>query len=252
MRRSEPDRPSGSPRRAGTLTVLLLAMLAGSAFAQPTTFPFVLRATTTTGAKVFQNPTSPSSEIRNMSESMDGWYGAAVEILIPLSHELSITASVEWLRSLDEGNRPIALGGSLQTLPVRDGYDIVPVEIGVAAGIPISEGTYRLLMSGGLGVTFASRIQEIAGVKARNEGLPAALGIFVGVAFEVRMWPGLYGHLSTRFRDPETNVTTRFTQAGTVFDGRTLLLPTEPSTTRINLDGLSLSAGIMVDIHQLL
>lgn len=252
MRRTEPDRTSASPRRAGTLISLLLVALAGASPAQPASLPFVVRATATSGAKVFPNPTSPSSTIRNASVPLDGWYGVAAEIAVPFTHELSITASVELLRSVDEGMRPVSVGGVLETVPVRDGYMIVPVEVGVSATIPISEETFRLSMSGGLGVTFISRIQEVAGVRAETEGWPAAHGIFVGVAFEVRVWPGVYGHVSTRFRDPEANVTTRYAQPIARYEGRTLLLPTESTTTRLNVDGLSISAGIMVDLHRLL
>lgn len=251
MRRTESHRTSASPRRVGTLISLLLVALAGAASAQSPSMPLVVRATATSGAKVFPNPTSPSSTIRNTSVPLDGWYGAAAEISIPFTHELSLTAGVEVLRSVDEGMRPISLGGVLETVPVRDGYVIVPVEVGVAAAIPISEETFRLSMSGGLGVTFISRIQEVAGVRAETEGWPAAYGIFVGVAFEVRVWSGVYAHLSTRFRDPEANVTTRYSQPSVEYRGRTLLLPTEASTTRLNVDGLSISAGVMVDLHRL-
>jgi hypothetical protein len=250
MRRTESDRTSAFPLRAGTLTPLLLVTLAGMAPAQPSSLPIVVRATATTGAKVFPNPTSPSTTIRNSSIPLDGWYGVAAEIAIPFTDELSMLAGVEVLRSVDEGMRPVSLGSVLETVPVRDGYMIVPVEIGVAAAIPISEETFRLTMSGGLGVTFISRIQEVAGVRARTEGVPAALGIFVGVAFEARVWPGVYGHLSTRFRDPEANVTTSYPQSSVEHQGRTLLLPTESSTTRLNVDGLSISAGVMVDLHR--
>lgn len=251
MRRTEPDRTSASPRRAGTLIPLLLVTLAVAASAQPTSLPFVVRATATSGAKVFPNPTSPSSTIRNTSVPLDGWYGIAAEVAIPFTHELSLSASVEVLRSVDEGMRPISLGGVLETVPVRDGYVIVPFEVGVVAAIPISEETFRLSMSGGLGVTLISRIQEVAGVRAETDGLPAAYGIFVGVAFEVQVWHGVYGHVSTRFRDPEANVTTRYTQPSAEYQGRTLLLPSESSTTRLNVDGLSISAGVMVDLHRL-
>jgi hypothetical protein len=251
MRRTGSDRTSAIPRRAGTLILLLLVTLSGVTLAQPVSLPLVVRATATSGAKVFPNPTSPSSTIRNSSVSLDGWYGIAAEIAIPFTHELSISASVELLQSVDEGMRPVSLGGVLETVPVRDGYTIIPVEIGVASVIPISEETFRLSMTGGLGVTFISRIQEVAGVRARTEGLPAAYGIFVGVAFEVRLRPGVYGHLSTRFRDPEANVTTSYAQPSAEYQGRTLLLPTESSTTRLNVDGLSISAGVMVDLHRL-
>ncbi|MCU0454330.1 MAG: hypothetical protein MUE68_11810 [Bacteroidetes bacterium] len=251
MRRSRHSRSPASPRLRGLLNLLLFVSLAGSAVAQPAAFPFILRATATSGAKVFPNPTSPSSTIRNTSVPVSGWYGGAAEILIPFTSELSVTANVEYLRSIDEGLRPISLGGALETVPVRDGYVVVPVEAGIAVSIPVSDEVYRLLMSGGFGVTFVSRIQEVAGVSARTEGLPAAYGIFVGVAFEAKIWPGVYGHLSTRFRDPEANVTTRYPQPTAFYQGRTLLLPSEPTTTRLNLDGLSISAGVMVDLERL-
>lgn len=252
MRRTEPERPSASPRRVATLIHICLLAFAGLVSAQPVSLPFVLRATATSGAKVFPNPTSPSSTIRNTSVPLNGWYGAAAEFAIPFTHELSVTASVEYLRSVDEGMRPVSLGGSLETVPVRDGYVVLPVEVGVAAAIPISEENFRLSMSGGVGVTLVSRIQEVAGARAETDGYPAAYGIFAGLAFEVRIWPGVYGHVSTRFRDPEVNVTTRYTQSATEYEGRTLLLPTEPSTTRLNIDGLSISAGVMVDLHRIL
>lgn len=250
MRRTEPIRTSATPRRAAVVTLLLVA-LSSLLPAQPASLPFVVRATTTTGGKVFPNPTSASSTVRNTSVPLNGWYGAAVELLVPVTHEISLTAAVEVLRSVDEGLRPVSLGGALVSVPVRDGYVIIPLEVGIAAGIPISDEAYRLTMSGGIGVTLASRIQEVAGVTAETEGLPAAYGIFVGVAFEVRIWSGVYGHLSTRFRDPEVDVTSRFTEPSAVHNGRTYLLPPEPTTTRLNVDGLSVSAGLMVDLRRL-
>lgn len=251
MRRSEHDRPSGTLRRAGPLTLVLLTIGSVIGAAQPASLPFTLRATTTVSGKAFPNPLSPSTIVRNDYVTVSDWYGVAAELLIPLTQEFSVTTSVEVLWHLDEGNRPIALGGTLQTLPVRDGYLIVPLEVGVGIGIPISDETYRMTMSGGLCATFMNRIQEIAGVRAQNEGLPVAYGLFVGVSFEFRLMPGLFGHVSTRFRDPEANITTRYTQSTAEVDGRTIALPTEPMTTRLNVDGLSLSAGVMVDLHRL-
>jgi hypothetical protein len=243
----------GARRAFRTLSYFLLfaVTVVPRVSAQAVGLPLAVRFTTTTSAKVFHNPTSPSSAIRNEFVTAEGLYGVAAELQVPFTSELAFTFAVEYLQHVEEGDRPIALGGSLRTLPVRDGFVVIPVEIGGAAFIPISDETFRLTMGAGVGATFLHRIQEIAGVGVTTQGTPVGYGIHVSVEFDVLILPGIYGHFASRFRDPEVTVTTRYAKATVVHNGTTLVLPSEPMHTRVNVDGLSLSAGIAVDLHRL-
>lgn len=218
--------------------------------AQAVGLPLAVCFTTTTSAKIFLNPNSPSSTVRNEFVTAKGLYGAAAELQVPLTPELAFTVAVEYLQHVEEGDRPIALGGSLRTLPVRDGFVVIPVEIGGAAFIPISDESYRLTMGAGIGATYLHRIQEIAGVGVTADGTPVGYGIHVSVEFDFLLVSGVYGHVAARFRDPEVTVTTRYAKGTTVHKGTTLVLPSEPMQTRVNVDGLSLSVGIAVDLHR--
>lgn len=212
--------------------------------------PLTARFAATTSAKVFLNPTSPSSTLRNEYQTAKGLYGAAVELQVPLSSGFSLSLAVEYLRHLEEGDRPVSIGGTLRTLPVRDGFVLVPLEVGVVISIPISDETYRLTMGGGVGATLIQRIQQIADVGVSTDGMPLAYGIHISVGFDVRVSDGVFAHLSTRFRDPEQTVTTRYERASTVHQGATLVFPSTPMETRINMDGTSLSLGLTVDLHR--
>ncbi len=242
-------------RRVGFFFPLVLVSLlsfAPPASAQVIALPLTARFAATTSAKVFLNPTSPSSTLRNEYQTARGLYGAAIELQIPFTSEFSISLAVEYLRHLEEGDRPVSLGGTLRTLPVRDGFVIIPLEVGVVVSIPISDETFRLTMGGGIGMTVIQRIQQIADVGVTSDGMPAAYGIHVAVGFDVRVVDGLFAHLSTRFRDPEQTVTTRYERVTTVYNGTTLVFPSTPMDTRINMDGMSLSAGLTVDLQRLL
>ena len=227
---------------------LFLAAVPG-ALAQVVGLPLTVRFAATTSAKVFLNPSSPSSTVRNEYQTANGLYGAAVELQFPFSPEISLSVAAEYLRHLDEGDRPVSLGGTLRTLPVRDGFIVLPFEVGVVASIPISDETFRLTMGGGVAVTVFQRIQEIAGVGVTTDGIPAGYGIHVSVGFEARLMPGIFAHVSTRFRDPEATVTTRYARSSTVYNGSTLVFPSTPMLTRINMDGMSVSAGLTIDLR---
>jgi hypothetical protein len=103
-------------------------------------------------------------------------------------------------------------------------------------------------MAGGLGVYFARRILEVAGVGVRPTHTASSLGIHVSVGFDYKLIDGIWAHFETRFRDPDITMEYTYASDSAEFQGTVIPFPSSPMLTRVNVDGMSMAIGVMVEI----
>ncbi len=217
--------------------------------AQDHDLTLLVRRTYTTSAKIFPNPTARSSFIRNEHDVVEGLTGFSAELQLPFrDSDVSIALSAEYLSHVDEGVKTFFFGGTARSLPFRDGFAVIPVELRGIISIPVQSNIFRLTMAGGGGLYIADRILEVAGVGVSPVTSAIGYGITVSVSMEYRVLPGVWIHGETRFRDPDVSIEYTYDSQTAEYEGALIPLPTAPMHTRINVDGMSLAIGVMVEI----
>lgn len=232
------------------LTVLIV-IPAMELFAQPGGWSLSIAAkgNYTTTSRVFYNPDSPSNDIRGQYVNLDNIYGAAVEIRLKRPDDnFFLSFSVEYLSKLQDQVQSVAFVGPPRRAPVTDGFRLIPVEIGANVFIPLGSERVRLSMGGGGGVYFGTRILSVGGVDAPQQNKPAGFGIHVESSFDYRVIPRVAVRGEMRFRDPEVIAENRFDKPFAVYNGLTIPLPVDNFRTRINVNGLSFSLGVVFDV----
>jgi hypothetical protein len=203
----------------------------------------------TTTSKVFYNPDSPSSDIRSEYTSVDNIYGGGLELRVGRSDDnFFLALKVEYLSKLQDQIQPVAYAGPPIPAPVKDGFRLTPVELGVNMYIPLGTENARLSMGGGIGAYYGKRILSIAGVDAPQQNHPVGIGIHVESSFDYRVLRGVAVRGEMRFRDPEVTAENRFQGRSAIYNGNTIPFPTSAFRTRINVNGLMFGLGIVVDL----
>jgi hypothetical protein len=103
-------------------------------------------------------------------------------------------------------------------------------------------------MGGGIGAYHTERIYSIAGVSAQPVGNRFGFGIHVSISTEYLVLPRLSIIAGIKFRDPEVDVRNKFDAMTTTYNNGIISLPQGEFPSRINVDGMTLSAGIQFKI----
>jgi hypothetical protein len=75
-----------------------------------------------------------------------------------------------------------------------------------------------------------------------------AIGIHVLTGLDFSLTSILRIRSELKFRDPQFDVRNTFNQSSVVYDGVRIRLDQNPATTRINLNGIAYSAGLVLSI----
>jgi hypothetical protein len=208
-----------------------------------------LRGSYTTTSKVFYTPDSPSSDLRGQYFGIDNIYCPGFELRLNVPGQwIALTLETDYLSKSDEEIQLVGIQSPPRALPVREGFRVIPIELGASAYIPLGSDRVRLTMGGGLGAYFGKRYLTIAGVDAVQQNNPVTYGIHVETSFDYEIMPRVFVRADMRFRDPEFTTESRFLQAATQYGGVLILLPQDPFRARIDVNGLNFGLGLGVEI----
>jgi len=209
----------------------------------------VVRGLLITSSKIYPNPNNPSFDLRIVNTPFTSVTGYGGEIRIQrfgTSYFLYLSAEV-----LSELRSEQKLDGSInppRRVPVDDGYRMIPVELGGQVYVPIGSQSWKLSMGGGIGAYHTERIYSIAGVSAQSVGNRFGFGIHVSINMEYLVLPKVSITAGIKFRDPEVDVRNKFEVASTTYNNGIIALPQGEFPSRINVDGMTLSAGLRLEI----
>jgi hypothetical protein len=221
----------------------LLSQPAGSMFS------ICLKGNYTTASRTFNHPDSPSDEIRSQYADLGAVYGAGLELRFRFpSEDFFISLSVEYLSRLRRGMQSVAYAGPPRSVPVEDGFQLVPIELGGNIFVPLGSEKVQLSMGGGVGLYYGIRVLRVAGVNAPQQNVPAGFGIHVESSFDYRVLPRVAVRADMRFHDPEVTTVNRFDQPAAVYNGIQIPLLSDRFRTRINVNGLNFGLGIVVEV----
>jgi hypothetical protein len=208
-----------------------------------------LRGTYTTSSKVFNNPDSPSSDTRGQYVALDNIYGPGIEVRFNIpGQSVSLSVSAEFLSKQDEAGQLVGFTSPPRRLSVKEGFKLIPIELGANIPIPLGSDGVRLSIGGGVGMYIGTRILNVAGAEAPQQNKPVSYGIHVETNFDYQLTQGVYARLEMRFRDPEFTTESRFEQQATQSNGVLILLPRDPFRARINVNGLTFGLGVVFEI----
>ncbi len=227
--------------------ITLLGQL--TAEAQERILSLALRGSYTTSSKVFYTPDSPSSDLRGQYFGLDDIYSLGLELRLKiLSQSIALTLAAEYLSKADQQIQLVGIQSPPRALPVKEGFSVIPIELGISAFVPLGSDQVRLTMGGGLGAYIGKRYLTIAGADAVQQNNPVSYGIHVETSFDYQIMPRLFARADMRFRDPEFTTESRFLQEATQYGGVLILLPQDPFRARINVNGLNFGLGLGVEI----
>jgi hypothetical protein len=232
-------------------SIVTVLVLAGTLPAQTNEkiLSVAFRGTYTTSSKVFNNPDSPSSDIRGEYLALDNIYGPGIEVRVNIPGQfVALTIAAEYLSKVDESDQLVGFTTPPRRLSVREGFRLIPIELGANVPIPLGSDGVRLSIGGGVGAYFGTRVLSVAGAEASQQNKPVSYGIHVETNFDYQIIPRLFARAEMRFRDPEFTTESQFEQQSTQLNGVVVLLPRQPLRARINLNGLTFGVGFVFDV----
>jgi hypothetical protein len=232
-------------------SIVAILVLAGTLPAQTNEkiLSIAFRGTYTTSSKVFNNPDSPSSDMRGEYVALDNIYGPGIEVRVNIPGQfVALTIAAEYLSKENVADQLVGFTTPPRRLSVREGFRLIPIELGANVPIPLGSDGMRLSIGGGVGAYIGTRVLNVAGAEAPQQNKPVSYGIHVETNFDYQIIPRLYARVEMRFRDPEFTTESKFEQQATQANGVLILLPHEPFRARINVNGLTFGLGFVFEV----
>jgi len=220
--------------------VVLAACEARQGRAQERLFTIIPKANFTTGSQLFPSPNSSDEIKRATYLPIDDIYGFGLDVRfrIPESN-ISFGLSADYIRTTTSQTRRVF---PQLSIPIEDGYRVIPVELTGYFLIPVSGQTWGVYMGGGAGVYFGRRIYRYAEVDApaTNEGHGFGIHVLGGLSYGVADWFAV--HVEMKFRDHQFEATNAFSASQTSYRGQLVDLP-DPGEARVNTNGIVFQIG---------
>jgi opacity protein-like surface antigen len=197
----------------------------------------------TTTSKLFTNPNARDEIIRGTYTPIDPVAGAGVDARADVAAlGLRFGLGAEYLAGTVSGTAPNTSPG----IPVEDGYAAIPLELTAYFSIPVGGERLDFYLGGGMGVYLGERKYSYAGVEAEtiDRNVQPGIHVLTGVEFAVAEAVALRSEI--KFRNIQLETTQQFPVSSTVYEGVTVPLPQAPFTSRVQVDGMNLTIGVVV------
>lgn len=193
-----------------------------------------------TTAKIFLNPNAPNILNQNIFFEIDGIYSYSAELRYRLNDAIILGLSAEYMQGSAKGRNL----NSRQFI-VTDGYELYPVELSIYYFLPFSIEDFKFYMGGGLGIYSGTRTREFGNIKFNNVDSEIGYGIQVSVGMDYLIFNDFSVRGETRFRDPDLNITNKYSSDIVVYNGTTHKVTQENITSKLNVDGITFRLGIV-------
>jgi len=209
-------------------------------------FQVVVQGSYTTSSSLFPNPEAPGAVDRAYSVELEGslGYGAEIRYAIP-STQVTIGLGAEYIVASSSGRRPITPSAT-RTVPVDDGFEVVPIELTAYLAIPVAGESFGLYMGGGAGAYIGHRTYALAGVEAPSTGNGTGFGIHVLGGMRWRFVPRVTAFGAMKFRDLQFESSNVFTVPAVEYNGLQIPVSQEPFPSRVNTEGIVFQFGVAV------
>jgi hypothetical protein len=228
-------------RKSGLLYLLaLFPLLTPRLNAEDRSFSVVPKGNFTTGSQLFPFPNSSNPFDRASFIAIEDFFGVGLEVKYQIPEtNIALGISADYIRTTTSFTKRPSLS---LTIPVEDGYRVIPVEFTAYFLIPVSGPTWGVYMGGGMGAYFGNRIYRYANVEARSTDIGHGFGIHVlgGVSYRITEWFSVNAEM--KFRDLQFRTSNAFAASETVFQNRVITL-SQPGESRVHTDGMIFQIG---------
>jgi len=226
--------------------ILILSLVISlNVFAQANgkNFGVSLNVNYTTTSSLYLQPDSPDPIIRATHESITDIYSYSLDARYQISESVILGLGSEYIKKTFGSS--MNLGGIRAAM--TDGFKVIPVEFSIYYFIPFSTERFKFFMGGGFGLYFGEQIRELGDVSVSTESKKIGYGIHVAVGMDYVANDFISVRAQMRFRDPEFEMVSKYSNKNVTYDGKTYVLPTETVPSKVNIDGITFTLGAVVN-----
>jgi outer membrane protein W len=200
-----------------------------------------------TSAQIFLNPNSSDVIIRNQAFEITDLFSPVIDLRYSITDEILIGLSTEYISKNTKGyNQTVLEGSHLVKYEVDDGVTFIPIELSIYYYMPFSTENFSFIMGGGIGYYPGYHTRTLGDIKISNEKNNNSFGMLVSIGMEYRVFKQIGIQYNMKFRDPENKVTSRYKDSSFNYNGSPRTIDNTEFTTKINLNGISFLAGVVI------
>ena len=213
--------------------------------AQESLWKIILHGNVTTSSQIYPavDAIDPVARAQSYEVGSAVGYGGEVRYQF-ISGIAAIGLSADYVKATL--SRPLATN-QIATIPVADGYTVLPIEITGYFIIPFSGKTFGVYMGAGGGMYFGERTLSVGNVSAPAFSNPPGGGIHVLGGVSYSPWPSLAILGEMKFRDVQFKATNKFAATTITYNGR-MIAVTQLNDARIYTDGVIFQLGIALSL----
>ena len=231
-------------RSRQAIVCIILCVAASTLQAQEQPYAVILSSSLTTSSTFYYNPGDPEQTLRGLNHTMNSVSGYGIELRRVIEPgRIWIGLSTEFISKQESFTIPRDASTSI---PVKNGYTAIPVELTGYFVIPFSGDVFRLYMGGGGGLYWGDRTYEKADVRAQTTERHLGYGIHIlsGLEYSFSRPVALRGEV--RFRNIQFDVISRMPQDYTTYQGKIIPLDRGAFASRILIDGMVVNLGLVL------
>lgn len=198
----------------------------------------------TTTSKLYLQPDSPDLILRGVNQTLDDIYSYSIDVRYQVSESIILGIGSELIKKTFDNS--INLGGIRASM--NDGYKMIPIELSAYYLIPFSTERFKFYMGGGFGLYIGEQIRELGDVSISNESKKIGYGIQVSVGMDYLVNQFLSVRGQMRFRDPEFEMESKYSDTTVNYNGKTYILPVEKFTSKVNINGITFVIGTVINL----
>ncbi len=234
-----------SPLRTIVIASLLVFAVL-DVYAQERTRTIGVKGLYTSSSRLFPSPDAADEVARFRYNSLDHIFGYGADIRIGIAkYNVILGVTVEYLEKTDDFITRFEEDDETFLVPTVDGYHIIPIELSGYFLIPISSEHFRFYIGGGAGIYLGRRTYEIGGVRSGSMEQSVYPGIHVVSGIDYYFHSRIGMRFEMKFRDPDIETRNRFEDDTITYEGRAFNLPDGEIPSRINVDGIAFTLGMV-------
>lgn len=202
----------------------------------------------TTTAKIYLSPNSSSPSLRNNFFQLEHILSGGLDLRYRFTERILFGFSSEYMEAEGEGKHVTIVllpQSTTETINVKDGFVFIPIELSLYYLMPFSTDRFKFIMGGGAGLYYGDHKRSFGTAEIENAGRNIAYGIHVALGMDYILRKSFTLRVEMKFRDPQFTVTSRYVNQEITYNGQKAFLPVENFTTKINIDGITFSGGVV-------
>ena len=209
--------------------------------AQEGNISIVLKGNLTTASRVFTDPNSPDPVERAQFFSLENFLGFGVEARYQIPEtNIALGLSADHIKS--STTQSVSLSTD-RSVPIEDGYEVIPVELTGYFLIPVSGQTVGVYMGGGVGGYFGRRLYRYGDVDAAtiHDGHGFGIHVLGGMSYRFTEWFSVLAEM--KFRDLQFQTTNQFASPIVTYRGMPIAVSEAPFDALVHTDGVMFQLG---------